>query len=164
MMPGMDGFSGLRHLRAEAPEVPLVIVSVKERAEDVRRGVEAGAAGYVPKSSSPDVLLGALRLVLSGGVYLPPHILEGALTDGARSGEESNGHNLVGGQVMNLTTRQRDVLDLLIEGMSNRDIARSLGLSSGTVKIHVSSILKAFKVTNRTQAVIAAKEILRSDG
>jgi DNA-binding NarL/FixJ family response regulator len=162
MMPGMEGFDGISTLRREAPDAPIVVISVKDRAEDVRRAMDAGAVGYVPKSSSPDVMIHALKLVLSGGMYLPPNVLDGPAREsaGARRG---NGLNMSDGPLANLTRRQRDVLNLLIEGMSNKEIANVLGLSAGTVKIHVSSIFKVLNVTNRTLAVITANQLLAKD-
>jgi DNA-binding NarL/FixJ family response regulator len=157
MMPGMEGFEGIEALRQRAPDAPVVVISVKDRAEDVRRAMNAGAVGYVPKSSSPDVMIHALKLVLSGGMYLPPNVLEGPRHGGA------DGLNLEQGPLANLTRRQRDVLNLLIEGMSNKEIANVLGLSAGTVKIHVSSIFKVLKVTNRTLAVITANQLLTKE-
>ena len=162
MMPGMEGFEGIEALRQRAPDAPVVVISVKDRAEDVRRAMNAGAVGYVPKSSSPDVMIHALKLVLSGGMYLPPNVLEGQTRVGA-GGRGADGLNLERGPLANLTRRQRDVLNLLIEGMSNKEIANVLGLSAGTVKIHVSSIFKVLKVTNRTLAVITANQLLTKE-
>ncbi len=162
MMPGMEGFEGIEALRQRAPDAPVVVISVKDRAEDVRRAMNAGAVGYVPKSSSPDVMIHALKLVLSGGMYLPPNVLEGPTRVGA-GGRGADGLNLERGPLANLTRRQRDVLNLLIEGMSNKEIANVLGLSAGTVKIHVSSIFKVLKVTNRTLAVITANQLLTKE-
>ena len=163
IMPGMNGFSGIQRLCEQAPDVPLVVISVKESAEDVRRAMRAGAVGYIPKSSLPDVMIGALRLVLSGGMYLPPNVLEGLGAESGDGGRRRQGEGSESGPLANLTRRQRDVLDLLVEGKSNKDIAGVLGLSPGTVKIHVSSIFKALNVTNRTQAVIMTNELLRQE-
>ncbi len=76
-MPGMDGFAAVRRLCKQAPDVPVVVVSVRDNAEDVRKALDAGAMGYIPKSSTPEVMVSALQLVLSGGVYLPPNLLDG---------------------------------------------------------------------------------------
>jgi DNA-binding NarL/FixJ family response regulator len=160
MMPGMDGASGIRRIRERAPAIPVVAVSVKDRPEDVRAVLDAGAAGHIPKSSTPEVMLGALRLALSGGRYLPPTLLE------ARQLREAS-DGFVGDRVRpqrpidRLTERQRDVLSLLAQGMTNREIGARLGLATGTVKIHMTRIFKALDVTNRTQAVIAAAALFK---
>ena len=158
MMPGMNGYEGLSKLRNAAGGAPLVVVSMKERSEDVRQSIEAGAVGYIPKSSEPEILVNALKLVLSGGVYLPPNVL-GAVEPKARQPEVANAAaGPSDDQFARLTPRQREVLSLMAQGKSNKEIAKELGLAAGTVKIHVSSIFKALKVSNRTRAVIAARE------
>ncbi len=158
IMPGMSGFESLRQLCDQVPGTPVVVVSVKEGADDVRLAIDAGATGYIPKSSSPEVLINALKLVFSGGVYLPPNLLSAAPPD-------ADWHVMgrvktfpARGALARLTPRQREVLALMAEGKSNKEIAKELGLAAGTVKIHVSSIFKALNVNNRTLAVIAARE------
>lgn len=159
MMPGMGGFEDLRSICEKAAGTPVVVVSVRERAEDVKNAITSGARGYIPKSSSPEVLVQALKLVLSGGVYLPPHLL------GVQPGMAASASSVARetfpakGVLGRLTPRQREVLALLAEGKSNKEIASELGLAAGTVKIHVSSIFKALNVNNRTLAVIAANEL-----
>lgn len=158
MMPGMNGFEGLASIRSMAGSAPVVVISMKERSEDVRQSIEAGAVGYIPKSSEPDILINALKLVLSGGVYLPPNVLG---SPDARSRDLDQGRDVrepSDDQFARLTPRQREVLSLMAQGKSNKEIAMELGLAAGTVKIHVSSIFKALKVSNRTRAVIAARE------
>ena len=160
LMPGMEGFENLKEICQMVAQTPVVVVSVKERAEDVRGAIDAGAMGYIPKSSSPQVLVQALKLVLSGGVYLPPHLLgvTHAVSDAWTEAREP-AEPAFSGPLGRLTPRQRQVLSLLAEGKSNKEIASELGLAAGTVKIHVSSIFKALNVNNRTLAVIAANEM-----
>ncbi len=160
-MPGMDGFAGVRQLCQQAPDVPVVVVSVRDRADDVRSALDAGAMGYIPKSSTPEVMVSALQLVLSGGVYLPPNLLRPppAEVEAPAVEEKEQGDDILD----RLTPRQRDVLALLTEGNSNKQIAESLGLAPGTVKIHISRILRAFGVQNRTQAVITAAARLKAN-
>lgn len=160
LMPGTEGFDSIRAICERVPDTPVVVVSVKERAEDVRGAINAGAKGYIPKSSSPEVLVQALKLVLSGGIYLPPHLL-GVSQSPSGTFPESDRAELfpAQGALGRLTPRQRQVLALLAEGKSNKEIASELGLAAGTVKIHVSSIFKALNVNNRTLAVIAANEL-----
>ena len=159
-MPGMEGFASVHQLCQQAPDVPVVVVSVRDRADDVRQALDAGAMGYIPKSSTPEIMVGALRLVLSGGVYLPPNLLSEPA--GAGSGRDDGAKDRKASLLDRLTPRQRDVLALLAEGKSNKQIADSLGLAPGTVKIHISRILRAFGVQNRTQAVITAAALLDS--
>lgn len=154
-MPGMDGFAGLRALRARVPSVPVVILSGSEEPIDIRWALDGGAMGFIPKSSTSEIMLSALRLVLSGGVYLPPAFLQGP-----RPGHGSVGRATPTLQSLSLTPRQHDVLRLLGQGKSNKEIARTLALAEGTVKLHVSAILKALDAGNRTQAVVAAARLL----
>jgi DNA-binding NarL/FixJ family response regulator len=156
-MPGSPGFEGIRQIRALLPKTPLVVVSASENGADARMALEHGAAGFIPKSSSVQIMVSALRLVLTGGVYVPYALLQSG-TSGLTSNPRDHavppsndlGHNI------NLTQRQRDVLNCLREGKSNKQIAYELGLSEGTVKIHVTAIFKSLNVKNRTQAVISA--------
>ncbi len=152
-MPGMDGLAGLRALRARRPSVPVVILSGSEEPTDVRQALDGGAMGFIPKSSSSSVMLSALRLILSGGVYLPPAYL-------ARSQAGRTPIAAPSVEALGLTPRQYDVLRLLGRGQSNKEIARVLGLAEGTVKLHISAILRALGVGNRTRAVIAAARLL----
>lgn len=155
-MPGMTGISAVEDLCALAPDVPIIVISVRETAADVRKAIDAGAMGYIPKSSTPEVMMSALQLVLSGGIYLPPNLLH----ELPAGGIAKNGDGGADDQLARLTPRQRDVMRLLAQGQSNKQIADVLGLAPGTVKIHISRILRAFKVQNRTQAVIAAADFL----
>ena len=154
-MPGANWDEGLPRLRATLPQdVPVVVLSAADDRRSVLQAVEMGAAGYIPKTSSSRVMLSALKLVLSGGVYLPPALIE-------RSVPRGEGLNpAVVEQAMSiLTPRQREVLSLLGEGKSNKEIARILELAEGTVKLHVTAILKALNVNNRTRAVVAAAQM-----
>lgn len=156
MMPGMDAAGGgIRRLRRLAPDMPLVVLSAKNQAEDVRQAIEAGALGFIPKSSSPDVMLSALHLVLSGGVYLPREVMGAPAATRPPAAET---------MAAELTQRQREILALLAEGCTNKEMARRLGLSAGTVKIHVSHILRVLGVTNRTQAAAMALSWLGREG
>lgn len=148
-LPGMGGFAGLGEFRARYPGVPVVVMSGSEERHDVQNALDNGALGYIPKSSTSQVMLSALRLVFSGGVYLPPVMLSGVA---APPPEMAN--TLKSG----LTDRQLAVLRLLAEGKSNKLIGRELDLAEGTVKIHISSIFRALNVSNRTEAVIAARK------
>lgn len=144
-MPGMTGAASIESLAKCSPSVPLVVVSASDNPRDMREALAAGAAGYVPKNADPRHLLGALRLVLSGGTYIPPQL--------AHAPPQA----LVPPPA--LTPRQREVLAALIEGRSNKEIARELALTEQTVKGHLLAIFKALNVRNRVQAVRAAQQL-----
>lgn len=158
-MPGMDGIAGLRALRARSPSMPVVILSASEEPADIRLALDRGAMGFIPKSSSSEVMLSALRLVLAGGVYLPP-----AFLDRSRAGKGPVVSATPSLENLGLTARQTDVLRLLGQGKSNKEIARALELAEGTVKLHVSAVLRALDAVNRTQAVVAAARLLGHAG
>jgi DNA-binding NarL/FixJ family response regulator len=126
-----------------APDAPVIILSSSEDPDDVRRALAQGAMGYVPKSASAQTLISALRLVLSGNIYLPP-LMADAPVQGA-------------GERAVLTERQLEVLEAVCQGLTNKDIGQQLDLSEKTVKAHVSAIFRALNVVNRTQAVNAAR-------
>jgi DNA-binding NarL/FixJ family response regulator len=159
-LPGVDGFEALSRLREEFPGIPVVVVSAFDQPEFVTRAIDAGAMGFIPKTSSTQILLNALRLVLSGGVYLPPELLRrhDSIPPAAPQLPASPAQ-LRDPREFGLTERQSQVLTLLVQGKPNKIICRELNLAEGTVKIHVTAILKALSVTNRTQAVIAVSKL-----
>lgn len=152
-MPGWPGFSGIEMLREKQPDAKVVVVSASEAHHDVRDALEHGAAGYIPKSSSVKIMLSALDLIFSGGVYVPPTVLREGGEPDARTGTVVPPADPQLEQL--LTQRQREVLERLREGKSNKQIAHELGLSEGTVKIHMTAIFKSLGVRNRTQAAMA---------
>jgi len=159
-MPGMPWTQALDTVRGCLPFAPVVILSASEDQSLVREAVKRGASGYIPKTSNSRVMLSAIKLVLSGGVYLPPALIGGDW--GARHGHEVGSPSTPPSSAAVsdvLTPRQREVLGLLGEGKSNKEIARLLELSEGTVKLHVTAILRALKVNNRTRAVVAAGQL-----
>ena len=160
-LPGWPGFEGLRAVRALQPDTPLVVVSASEAVGDMRQVLEQGARGFIPKSSSSAVLRGALDLVLSGGVYVPPMAFRASPEPPERHQEPEDEHHQEPEDEprgsRGLSPRQREVLAGLCVGKSNKQISYELGLSEGTVKIHVTAVFKSFGVRNRTQAVIAAQ-------
>jgi DNA-binding NarL/FixJ family response regulator len=150
-LPGASGLSLLRTLRERFPLVGVVVVSASEDPADIRAALDAGASGFVPKTSKRGVLLSALELVLAGGVYVPPALLRpGAAAPDAPARRE---------RVTALTPRQRDVLRLMQKGLTNREIADVLGISAATVKVHVAAILETLDVSNRTEAAMAMAEL-----
>lgn len=164
-----NGFDVLAELRETYPALPVVVVSASDRASDVIRSIDMGAMGFVPKRASNDTLSEALRLVMSGGIYVPPMSLG---TDTAPQPLESPA---VGRFVdtyqtvptlegLGLTARQHDVLQLLLQGKPNKHIARELGLSVETIKDHVAAVLRALGVNSRTQAVLAVSQMMQQPG
>lgn len=167
VMEGTRGLDALRILRDHAPSVPIVVVSAVEERDIVRQTLDHGAQGYIPKSSTGQVMINALRLILSGGVYLPPLLLDAPArhTQAVVSDNPSPAAYAAGRQAGHgLTLRQLEVLALMCQGMSNKQICRVLELSVGTVKIHVTAILKTLNVSNRTQAVLSAKRLGLTEG
>src|SRR5215471_7145394 len=155
-MPGMDGLSALGVLRDRFPALPVVIVSASERDADVRAAIDRGASGFIPKSSSAPVLLAALRLVLSGGVYVPPLILATPAPAPAGAPPATDRRRE---RAAALTPRQLEVLDLMAKGRTNREICDRLGIAEGTVKAHVATILEALDVANRTEAAAVMRDL-----
>lgn len=145
MLPDMSGFSLLGVLAKRFPDVPTIVVSALDDQATLRRAMKVGASGFVSKSSSGDELRHAVRTVLDGGVFFMP--MESP-DDARRSGRPLE-------QRYRLTTAQTRVAELLGQGKTNREIADLLGLSEGTVKVHMSAIFRAMNVRNRAQAVVA---------
>lgn len=154
-LPGFNGPSAIHRLRERNPDLPIVVMAATERWEEACQLVEAGARGYMPKSAGSTIMLAALRLILSGGTYVPPPVSRGA-SGATVSIQHRDAHAGATAFEPRLTPRQIEVLRCLARGHSNKEIAYQLGLSQGTVKIHIAAIFRAFKVRNRTQAVIAA--------
>jgi DNA-binding NarL/FixJ family response regulator len=150
-MPGVRGFSGLMFLRAQFPSVPVVVVSANDDPAVIRRCMDFGASGFIPKTLGVDVMRAAIARVLEGGVWTPPDVdLSGR--------PDADTAELIG-RLATLTPQQVRVLMMLSEGMLNKQIAYGLGVSEATVKAHVSAILQKLGVESRTQAVIAAARI-----
>jgi DNA-binding NarL/FixJ family response regulator len=145
-LPGMRGLSGIRALRERHPGTKVAVLAAGGSGQDVVDALRAGAVGFVPQSLRRDAAAGALRLMLDGGLYVPADALlsPGGLPGGA-----------AGAALQRLTAREREVLRLLLEGLSNKEIARRLGLGVGTVAIHLNRAYRKLGVTRRTQAVQA---------
>ncbi len=157
-LPGKHGFELLSELRRDSPELSVVVLSATEDRDTVMRAINEGAMGFIPKTSKTEVLIAALRLVFSGGVYLPPSAFSaqgGTLISDARVPAAATRSPRDAG----LTERQAQVLALLVQGKSNKLICRALDLAEGTVKIHVTAILRALHVSNRTEAVVAVSRL-----
>jgi DNA-binding NarL/FixJ family response regulator len=158
-LPDVAGFAALVDLHERHPAVPVIVMSGIDDSAIVREALDLGARGFVPKTSPSAIVLGAVRLVLSGGTYLPPEALNRATAPAPAHDLPPGGAT---GESLGLTPRQSEVLALLLRGKSNKMICRELDLSEGTVKNHVAAILRALDVTTRVQAVVvAAKKGIR---
>lgn len=142
-MPGSEGAAWIARLLHGWPGVRVVVLSADEDPSLVRELVSLGVAGYIPKSDRTEVILQAVRLVLAGGTYAPLRLMEGGASPAERNAP--------------LTPRQKAVLECLARGLPNKLIARELGLTEGTVKVHLMAIFRALEVRNRTEAVLAAQ-------
>jgi DNA-binding NarL/FixJ family response regulator len=150
-MPGVRGFSGLMYMRAQYPSVPVVVVSANDDPSAIRRCMEFGASGFIPKTVGVEAMRAAIQRVLDGGVWTPPDV-------DLSTGSDAETAELMA-RMATLTPQQVRVLMMLSEGLLNKQIAYQLGVSEATVKAHVSAILQKLGVESRTQAVIAAAKI-----
>ncbi|MDX2504292.1 MAG: response regulator transcription factor [Gammaproteobacteria bacterium] len=145
-MPDMDGIAAIRVIQLKAATVPIVMLTASESLHDMKQSLDAGAMGYIAKSSSASIMTSAIKLVLSGGIYIPPAMVHGHCQSGSHTQTQ-----------IKFTPRQAEVLRLLLDGQSNKQAALYLNLSEATVKAHISAIFKVLRVSNRTQAALAAK-------
>jgi len=169
-LPGMSGLQGIAYLREQYPQMPLVALSSLDERENVLAAIDAGAMGFVPKTSTSSVLVAALRLIMAKGIYLPPkaflpsaserahppmasRAFVSRMSTAAAAGEKAQ---TLRPADLGLTPRQADVLYQILQGRSAKVIGRELDLSASTVKAHTSAVLRALNVTTRTQAVIEA--------
>ncbi len=150
-MPGVSGFSGLMYLRAQYPAIPVVVVSANEDPATIRRCMDFGASGFIPKTLDVSQMRVAVRVVLAGDNWTPPDLDLSLATDDQTA-------KLVS-RLGTLTPQQVRVLMMLSQGLLNKQIAYELSVSEATVKAHVSAILAKLGVESRTQAVIAASKI-----
>ena len=151
-MPDMPWEEGLGEMRKKAECARFVVVSASEDGRNIRKVLESGVCGYIPKRSDPKILNSALQLVLDGGTYIPPALIE----SGGAAQANGNGAKPKG---KTLTNRQAQVLDLVAQGLSNKQIAYEMGVSEATVKLHINALLRSIGVTNRTQAVVTAQKM-----
>jgi DNA-binding NarL/FixJ family response regulator len=149
-LPDSNGIEVLRNIKSTAPELPVILLSAHVDSSLIQQALKEQASGFIPKTSTPDVMLSAVQLVLNGGVYIPPEAM-------GRAGVHSPSPPAAGGKVQ-LTQRQMDVLQQMKNGLSNKEIARELHMSPSTVKVHVAAILRELAAASRTQAVFLAKD------
>ena len=155
-LPDSTGFEALKTLRGQYPHIPVAVLSSATDRETIVRCIDLGASGYIPKTYRADAMMHALRMISSGHVHVPREAI-----DGRREANEPVRTRPPGGDPrgLGLTDRQCDVLRLLVRGLPNKLICRHLQLAEGTVKVHVSAVLRALGARNRTQAVIAASRM-----
>lgn len=137
-LPDCSGIEVLRRLGSIFPDMRIVVVSANESSVIIATALKAGAAGYIPKTSPPDVIVAALRVIAAGGTYIPEQVMSQVA------------------QAPVFTARQLEVLQLLAKGSSNRDIAESLGIAENTAKQHTHAVFQALNVSSRSQAIVAA--------
>jgi len=152
-LPGLSGIRAVKAWRTQFPAIPVVVLSAATDQQTVLAAIGAGAAGFIPKSSTNQVMQSALRLVLAGGKYLPTEVLSRS------GGDPVASPRALSVEALGLSARQAEVLKLIAKGASNKVICRELGLAERTVKAHVTAVLRALKVTSRTQAAIEAAKL-----
>jgi DNA-binding NarL/FixJ family response regulator len=149
-LPGMNGFELLQVLRERGSTPRVAMLSAADDKSGVMSALQGGAAGFIPKAYSRELMTQAVRLVLAGGIYVPPHVVGVGVP--VPAAPDSARH-------LKLTDRQTQVLGLLAQGKSNKAIASALSISEPTVKAHVTEVLRVLKVTNRAEAAIAARRL-----
>jgi DNA-binding NarL/FixJ family response regulator len=151
-MPGARGYSALAHIRGQYPGLPTIVVSGHEEAQVARRALAHGASAYIPKSAAVDDIVEAVRTVLDGDVWLPHQLMGGTVELKADEAD-------VAARVASLTPQQFRVLNMIAEGLLNKQIAYDLGVSEATVKAHMTAIMRKLGVSNRTQVALAASHL-----
>lgn len=158
-LPDAIGYEGLKSLRARQPACPVVVLSGDADAPAIRHCIELGASGFIPKSLHTEGILNALRTVSAGDIYIPHQAVCGDSGYTGRHRHRARSHGGTDPHDLGLTERQIQVLRLILEGMPNKLICRRLNLAEGTIKVHVSAVLRALGVRNRTQAILTAREL-----
>jgi DNA-binding NarL/FixJ family response regulator len=153
-LPGVSGIPALKLWRSRFPAVPVMILTAQDDPQTMLAAMAAGAAGYVPKSTSSEIIQHAVSLVLSGGKYLPPELLSRRGAQASHCGEDRAPVAALG-----LSARQAEVLRLVARGATNKVICRELGLAERTVKAHITAVFRSLKVSTRTQAALEAVKL-----
>lgn len=148
-LPDASWEEGLNEIISIVPQSRVIVISASEDIQTMRKAGESGIVGYIPKSVDTKILSGALHLILAGGSYIPIEVIKGGFVSNNNSHKENKS---------GLTKRQNEVLLLVAEGKSNKQIAYEMGVSEATVKLHINALLRTLGVTNRTQAVITAQK------
>ncbi|MDH5516284.1 MAG: response regulator transcription factor [Gammaproteobacteria bacterium] len=153
-LPGLSDTAALKALRSTLPFIPVVVISSNDNGNKVQQMLDSGAQGYIPKSTNADILINSLKLVLSGGIYIPPEILQ-KINHSVSISEDTQ----LNAEDIKLTPRQLEVLQKLAHGLSNKEISTALGMAEPTVRVHIAAILKTFNVSNRTRAARIASQM-----
>ena len=170
-LPDNQDFSLLQQIKSFDPSVPVAMLSANEDAQKIQQALQQGASGFITKSSKSSVMISAIQLILAGGIYVPPAILKADLSGEPVENSANASPSETAAKTTNipsssstddivavqLTERQKEVLHLMDDGLSNKEIAKVLNMSPSTVKVHVAAILRACNVNNRTQAVSFAR-------
>lgn len=158
-MPGVKGFDLLSEVCDKYSNTPVIVISGTEDPRYMRKSIDNGASGFIPKSAPTDIMMSAIQLVRNGGVYIPPDMLQKKTDDSKAQANvpSQTQSNEIREAASKLTTRQHEVLVLVGKGMSNKEIARVLDVSDHTIKIHVAAVLRLFNAANRTEAVVMAQ-------
>lgn len=156
-MPGVNGVEALDAIRLAFESAIVVVLSSEDSPALIRRAIEHGASGFIPKASTPPVFIAALRLILAGGTYLPAHVLGSAPSEKSALGNQVNEYRRP--TIEGLSDRQIEVLLKAVQGKANKVIAREMDLAEGTIKAHLSASFRALGVQNRTEAVFAAARL-----
>lgn len=151
-MPETNWQEALKELKGKLPKARFVVVSAGDDGGTIRKSLELGVSGFISKRAESEVLNQAIQLVLEGGTYLPPSVLQ-------PSSAAQMQDNRRQGTAKTLTMRQNQVLNLVAQGLSNKQIAYEMGVSEATVKLHINALLRSVGATNRTQAVIMAQKM-----
>ena len=159
----MDGLNVLKIIKNKSPEIPIIMLSAHENTELIQNALHDGASGFITKASTPKLMVSAINIVVSGGIYIPPEILtKPIISETKNNSTHISAHPFLAIEEVaseyQLTQRQREVLKEMGKGFSNKEIARELNMSPSTVKVHVAAILKELKAKNRTIAVSLAKD------
>lgn len=160
-MPGMDNWVNLRTFRTSYPDVRVSVVSGSQKRKDILMALEAGLHGYVYKGLGAAELERALRLICDGNIYVPAILADFTTTDPLGRDESSVDLRKDSRLISSMTLRQKEILALLVAGKSNKGMARSLGLSEGTVKFHMAAVFRVLGSSNRVEAATAGSELLR---
>ncbi len=150
-LAGINATETITKIKTIAPNIKIITTSTSEDTRNIKKVLSLGVKGYIPKRSDSNILSGALKLILDGGTYIPPAMLN--------HGIDYSSFNSQSSLKKNLTNRQSQVLDLIAQGKSNKQIAYDMGVSEATVKLHINALLRSLKVNNRTQAVITAQKM-----
>lgn len=151
-LANMNTSETINKLKITSPNTKIIAISASEDTRNIKKTLSLGVKGYLPKRLDSNILSGALKLIIDGGTYIPQALLENSV------GKDIN-NNTIGILQKNLTNRQSQVLDLIAQGKSNKQIAYDMGVSEATVKLHINALLRSLKVNNRTQAVITAQKM-----